>query len=441
MKKYFLLLAAFLMIAFISCENSTKSDDEQPYLVELSDSLGADFIRLAFSIGEYDENYVDAYFGPEYLENEGKGMEMTLMQINHFADSLIALIDDNMDEFDKLDKLQRQRVHNLRELLSSLSGRALQLNGESYTFDMETELYYDMVAPDHRLSHYDEILIELDEALPGKGTLESRYDEWSSQFSIPAEKVSECFDFVLEEARERTINFIEMPYYEDVIVEYVTNKPWGGYNWYQGNANSLIQINSSGKMNVGTLITLSTHECYPGHHVFYTILDETYYKERGWLEYSLIPLFSHFAFWAEGTANYAADVVFPGHDMIDILHQVFQMAGIDTTLAEKYVEIKNIRKKMEFLDNYCAKAYLDGTMSKEEAAKLYAEYNLTSISAGLGFLSFIDIYGAYIINYNLGEKCIREYIDPDGDLTKEERWARFENAILNVVPPAMVFEK
>lgn len=441
MKKYALLLFAFLMIAFVSCKNSTKSDDEQPYLVELSDSLGADFIRLAFSIGEYDENYVDAYFGPEYLENEGKDMELTLMQINNFADSLIALIDDNMYEFDKLDKLQRQRVQNLKEFLSSLSARALQLNGETYTFDMETELYYDMVAPDYPLSHYDEILMELDSALPGKGTLESRYDDWSSQFSIPAERVSECFDFVLDEARKRTIEFINMPTYEDVMVEYVTNKPWGGYNWYQGNANSLIQINSSGRMNVGTLIALSTHECYPGHHVFYTILDETYYKERGWVEYSLIPLFSHIAFWAEGTANYAADVVFPGHDMIEILHEVFQMAGIDTTLAEKYIEIRNIRKKMEFLDNYCAEAYLDGSMSKDEVAELYAKYNLTSTSAGLGFLSFIDIYGAYIINYNLGEKCIREYIEPEGDLTKEERWARFEKAIFNVVPPALVFEK
>ncbi len=438
MKKYLILLASLIVFFVYSCENSTKNNDDELYLPELSDSLGTDFIRLSFNI-EYDENYVDAYFGPEYLKEEAKKMGLTLMQINHFADSLLTLLGTNMHEYDKLSDLQKMRVDNLRKFISSLSARALYLNGEVYPFDTETELYYDMVAPDYPLSHYDEVLIELDEAVPGTGTLESRYNDWISQFSIPADRVSDCFDYVLEEARTRTKEFIDMPAHESVTVEYVSGKPWGGYNWYQGNSHSLIQINSSGAMSVSSLITFTTHECYPGHHLFYTLLDEVYYKDRGWVEYSIIPLFSHSAFWAEGTANYAADVVFPGNDMVVILQKVFQMAGIDTTLAEKFIEINNIKKKMAFLSNYCGKAHLDGTMTTEEIAEVYSKYNLTSSKAALGLLSFVDIYRSYIINYNLGEQSIREYIDADNKLTKAERWQRFEDVILNIRPPSLVF--
>jgi len=435
------LLAFVLLIGFIaySCGSTSANSQDDLYLSELADSLGNDFIRLSFNIGEYDENYVDAYFGPDYLKDEALAMGLTLVEINIFADSLIALIEDNIGDYDKLGSLDKMRIDNLRKFLSSLSARALFLNGVIFPFDNETELYYDMVAPDYTLHHYDEILEELDEAVPGTGTLDSRYDEWSSQFSIPAEKVSVCFNYVLEKARAKTKEFIEMPAHESVTVEYVSNKPWGGYNWYQGNSQSLIQINSSGNMNVNSLITLSTHECYPGHHLFYTLLDEIYYKERGWTEYSIIPLFSHTAFWAEGTANYAADVVFPGQDMVDILHDVFEMAGIDTTLAVKYIEINSIRKKTKFLDNFCAKNYLDGIMSKEDLAGIYSKYNLSSIGAGLGLLSFVDIYRSYIINYNLGEQAIRNHIDPENTLSKQERWERFEEAMLNILPPSMVF--
>jgi hypothetical protein len=439
MKKYLLTFVLFVTFFAISCSSSTTSTHDDLYLPELADSLGNDFIRLSFNVGEYDENYVDAYFGPEYLKEEALAMDLTLVQINEFADSLLTLLDVNMSEYDKLEKLDRMRIDNLRKFISSLSARALFLNGEIFPFDTETELYYDMVAPDLPLSYYDDVLKELDDAVPGTGTLTSRYDEWSSQFSIPADKVAECFDHVLSESRRRTKDFVEMPAHESVTVEYVSGKPWGGYNWYQGNAHSLIQINSSGSMNVSRLIQLATHECYPGHHLFYTLLDEVYYKERGWVEYSLIPLFSHTAFWAEGTANYAADVVFPGQDMVDLLHDVFEMAGIDTTLAVKYIDINNIRKKIDFLDNFCAKAYLDGTMSKEEIAMIYAKYYLSSISAGFGLLSFIDIYRSYIINYNLGEQAIRDHIDPDNTLSKQERWERFEEAMLNILPPSMVF--
>ena len=47
-------------------------------------------------------------------------------------------------------------------------------------------------------------------------------------------------------------------------VEYVTGKSWSGYNWYQGDYRSLIQVNTDLPIFVDRAIDLACHEGYPG---------------------------------------------------------------------------------------------------------------------------------------------------------------------------------
>ena len=48
-------------------------------------------------------------------------------------------------------------------------------------------------------------------------------------------------DAILDACRERTLAHLELPADESFTVEYVTDKTWSGYNWYQGDYQSLIQ--------------------------------------------------------------------------------------------------------------------------------------------------------------------------------------------------------
>ena len=109
---------------------------------------------------------------------------------------------------------------------------------------------------------------------------------------------------------------------EHFTVEYVTNKSWSGYNWYQGGFRSLIQVNTDLPIYIDRAVDLACHEGYPGHHVYNALLEQHLVKARGWLEFSVYPLFSPQSLIAEGTANYGIEVAFPGRDRIAFEQEV-----------------------------------------------------------------------------------------------------------------------
>ena len=124
------------------------------------------------------------------------------------------------------------------------------LKGEKLKFDDESRALYDAVAPTYPDSHFDQILAQLEAKIPGKGpsrtggSLWKRYEEWRKPFLIPKEKLDVCFKLAIKECRTRTLAHVALPPNESFTVEYVTNKPWGGYNWYKGNFHSVIQVNT-----------------------------------------------------------------------------------------------------------------------------------------------------------------------------------------------------
>ena len=120
------------------------------------------------------------------------------------------------------------------------------------------------------------------------------------------------FDRAIAECRARTLPHVQLPANESFTVEYVTNKPWSGYNWYQGNYRSLIQVNTDLPIYIDRAIDLACHEGYPGHHVYNALLEQHLVRDRGWVEFTVYPLFSPQSLIAEGTANYGIEVAFPG---------------------------------------------------------------------------------------------------------------------------------
>ncbi len=110
------------------------------------------------------------------------------------------------------------------------------LKGERLKFDEESQALYDAVAPRFLETQFQEILAKLESKLPGEGTLLQRYENWRRAFVIPKDKLDTVFQLAIKACRERTLAHIRLPPNENFTVEYVTNKPWGGYNWYKGNS-------------------------------------------------------------------------------------------------------------------------------------------------------------------------------------------------------------
>ena len=182
----------------------------------------------------------------------------------------------------------------------------------------------------HPDAEFEAVLAAAREALPGAGPLIDRYDAFRRGFVIPRERLDAVFKAAIDGCRSRTLRHVTLPPGERFTVEYVTNKSWSGYNWYQGNYRSLIQVNTDLPIYIDRAIDLACHEGYPGHHVYNVLLEKNLVKDRGWIEFTVYPLFSPQSLIAEGTANYGIEVAFPRAERIAFERDVlFPAAGLD----------------------------------------------------------------------------------------------------------------
>jgi hypothetical protein len=211
-------------------------------------------------------------------------------------------------------------------------------------------------------------------------------------------------------------------------VEYVTHKPWGAYNWYQGHATSLIQVNTDLPIYIDRAIDLACHEGYPGHHVYNALLEAHLVRQRGWVEYSVYALFSPQSLIAEGTANFGIDVAFPGTDRLAFERdRLYPLAGLDPALAAKYTKVREVMDRLEYANNEAARRYLDGAIDRNTAVRWLERYAVMPHARAEKSVDFIEKYRSYVINYNLGKDLVRQYIDAHGgtESAPDRRWSEF----------------
>jgi hypothetical protein len=191
----------------------------------------------------------------------------------------------------------------------------------------------------NRQLELEPVLAELSKAIPGTGPLPERYEAYKKRFEVSPDRLPAVFKAAIEESRKRTLQHIPLPPEETFILEYVKGKPWGGYNWYQGGLKSLIQVNTDLPSFVEGAITLRAREGYPGHHVYNALLEQKLVKGKGWVEFSVYPLFSPLSLIAEGSANYGVKLAFPPEDEKKFVRDVlFPLAGLDPAGAEAYLK-------------------------------------------------------------------------------------------------------
>ena len=220
--------------------------------------------------------------------------------------------------------------------------------------------------------------------------------------------------------------YIDLPPGESFTLEYVTTKPWSGYNWYQGNFRSLIQINTDLPIYIDRAIDLACHEGYPGHHVYNALLEKHLVRDRGWVEFTVYPLFSPQSLIAEGTANFGIEVAFPGQQRIEYERTaLFTAAGLDPNRAAEYYEAQALVDQLSYAGNEAARQFLNGRISAAEAAAYLEKYALYSSERAQQRVKFIETYRSYVINYNYGKDLVRRYIDGHSGADPARRWQAF----------------
>ncbi|MGA9770753.1 MAG: hypothetical protein WBV94_17055 [Blastocatellia bacterium] len=405
--------------------NTARADDSRP-LLEMN-PIAQRYVKLVLAVGQHDENYVDAYYGPEAWQAEAKAGKASLDKIKDEAATLIEQLRKlNLSKAEEIIQLRQQY---LTKQLMALVTRVEMLKGKKLTFDQESKALYDAVAPTFPESHFKQVLSQLERLLPGKEALPDRLDRFKRDFIIPKDKLDVVFKAAIEEARKRTKKYITLPEQESFQLEYVTGKSWSGYNWYKGNSNSLIQINTDFPIYIDRAIDLACHEGYPGHHVYNVLLEQHLLKEKGWVEFSVYPLFSPQSLIAEGSANFGIDVAFPGHQRIQFEREIlFPLAGIDPSKATQYYEVQAILNQLSYAGNEAARRYLNAEINRDQAAEWLVKYTLITTERAHQRVRFFDQYRSYVINYNLGQDLVRKYIESRGGTSNQpdKRWSEFK---------------
>jgi hypothetical protein len=261
------------------------------------DLIAQEYVVAVLALGVHDPAFVDAYYGPPEWKANAERIRRPLDSIRLEGIELGNMLDAVPPQNDPLVRL---RLEYLRKQAGALRTRAEMLLGARLSFDQESAALYDAVAPSYPDAYFQDALDALDQRLPGTGPLADRLDAFRQAFTIPRDRLSAVFDLAIAECRRRTLERVSLPAGERFTVEYVTNKSWSGYNWYQGGYRSLIQVNTDLPIYIDRAVDLACHEGYPGHHVYNVLIEERLVRGRGWQEMTVYPLFSPQSLIAEG---------------------------------------------------------------------------------------------------------------------------------------------
>lgn len=394
-------------------------------------TLGERYVRLVLAMGQHDADYVDAYYGPPAWRTEEDAAKIPLAEIETRAATLARDLAAAAPPA-SAEELIRLRHAYVSRQLEALRARASMLMGRKLAFDEESSALYDAVAPVHGAEEFQRALDELNKALPGQGPLIQRYDEFRKGFIIPKERLDATFKAAIEGCRSRTLQHITLPAGETFTVEYVTGKSWSGYNWYQGNYRSLIQVNTDLPIYIDRAIDLACHEGYPGHHVYNVLLEKNLVRDRGWMEFTVYPLFSPQSLIAEGTANYGIDVAFPRAERLEFERRVlFPAAQLNSEKVVQYYDVLALVDRLSYAGNEAARRYLDGEITRDAAIDWLEKYGLYTRNRAEQRVRFIEQYRSYVINYNLGKDMVAAHVESRGGTPANpaKRWDEFTRLI------------
>ena len=318
------------------------------------------------------------------------------------------------------------RANFLAAQLTAAETRLRMLRGERLSFAEEARGLYgvDLEGLIQPLSHYDPILARIERLVPGAGPLAERVDAFTDRFIIPRERLEPVMRAAIAECRRRTLDHIPLPAGEAFTLEFVTDKPWSGYNWYQGNYRSLIQVNTDQPSRMGRVVGLGCHEGYPGHHVLNMLLEQNLARGRGWTEFMLYPLYSPQSFIAEGSANYGVELAFPGNERLEFERRVlYPLAGLARRRRGDLSRIAERDRGAERRPlHHRPRAARRPDHARAGGGAHPALRPADRAAAPSSRIAFTEHYRAYVINYGLGQEMVKAYIERAGR-DPSARWA------------------
>jgi len=379
------------------------------------------YLELCLRLGRHIDGLVDAYYGPPEISQRIDAEE--LREPASLAGDASALLESlDGDSFDE------SRRRWLRAQVVGLETVALRLAGHEIAYEDEVERCYGVRPEWVHEDAFAEAHRELEEVLPGSGSLAERYQAWREGDGLQGEELATVFLALIEDFRSRTEDLVGLPEGEAVEVEYVSDKPWAAFNFYLGGLRSRVEVNTDVAMTPFFVTELAGHEAYPGHHTEHAWKDHVLVREGGALEESAQMVGTPASLISEGIAGLAPEILL-GEEAQDVTAAHVARTGVayDPDLSRAVEEA--IPPLGRVRGNAALLLHTRGA-SSEEAVEYVMRWALTSrkrAEQGVRFMTD-PVWRSYVTTYTDGYELCRDFVDGDP--------ARFKRLLTEQLTPA-----
>ncbi len=393
------------------------------------DRMAESYVKLVLAVGQHASDFVDAYFGPPQWQAEAaKNGRRPLSELTAEADRLLTAVGALAVESADTDCSLRRDF--LAGQLGATRAYISILAGKNLSFDEEAKALYGVEPPHDDLASFEHIQTQLAALLPGEGQISARYHAWRKRLVVPPDRIAALFDAAAREAKQRTSAHVALPRGESFTLSLVTAKPWGAYNWYRGEAHSLIEVNTDTPFFIEKAVDFAAHEGYPGHHVFMALRESNLFHRQGQVEHAIYPLFSPLSLISEGCAEAGVQLAFPDAERLAFERDVlFPLASLPPEEATRYAEVRRLVKGLEKAEIALARRFLDGAMSETQVKHWLLTYGLRTTEEADKAIDFFRAYRSYVVNYGVGEDLVTQWLNTRAGKDPAKRWAAFIDLI------------
>ncbi|HET6810184.1 MAG TPA: hypothetical protein VFH50_04175 [Acidimicrobiales bacterium] len=362
------------------------------------------YIGLGLALGRHIDGLVDAYYGPpEPARRAAAGDPVPAAELARRAGELLGALDSDHS-------LEDGRRRWLRAQVTGLRTTARKLAGEAIGYADEVELSYgvrprrvdeDVLAAAHR---------RLEDVLPGSGPLADRFVEWREAQAVAPDLLARAIGSLCEDLRERTRARFGLPDGEHVDFELVTGQPWAGFNFYLGELQSRVAVNTDLPVLSTSLAHLVAHEAYPGHHTEHSRKEVGLVRGRRWLEESIFLVGTPQCLLAEGLADLGLEVVMGERPEPVVAGHLRPLgirydAEVAAAVAQAGEDLGWVRANAAFL------LHEDGA-PPDEVVEYVARWSLTSRERAEKSVAFLldPTWRAYVTCYVEGFRLCRAFV-------------------------------
>jgi hypothetical protein len=381
-----------------------------------------EYLLLGLRFDRLEEGYVDSFTGDQRLRRQvANEPAPEPSELAAQAQRLLAAVPD----VPRGGRFTDQRAEFIAAHLRALASAARKFAGEQIGFVEEVRDYFDVEISRGDPEGYRAAHARIGEIIGGSGPLAQRMEVDRGADELPPERLEEAIGAFSSALRDIVRASFPLPGSETVVYEVVTDKPWSGFNYYEGNYRSRVAVNADLKQQMSNLPSLIAHESYPGHHTEHCRKEAGLVEGLGHGEQTIFLVNTPQCLMAEGLADLALHAaVGPGWGVW--AQEIYADLGLRFD-GERAEALAAARAGLAGVRQDAALMLHDEHRDADEVAAYLQRWLLIDDTRARQSLKFLcsPLWRAYTSTYVEGYRLLRVWLDdrPDG-VGLTERFAR-----------------